>query len=274
MQKMRLCSVVWLWLAAGCSPVTLDGFLYSPLKTDAYQFESGVIPSWRQLTTTTSDGVELYMVFVPGAATSGVTLLYCHGQSTDLSTAWPRLEYLYPLGYNLMTFDYRGFGRSGGSPTEPGIVLDELAVHEALIQQSGVDPAKLIYYGRSFGGAPCIDLATHHAPAVLIEESTFTSVDALVHDATYFDLPRNFVATSKWDSLSKIATLGAVPFLALHGKSDDYVQPKYSIELTAAHPGTTELILVNDADHSDVPEKVGLDTYRATVGAFVRAAIP
>ncbi len=105
----------------------------------------------------------------------------------------------------------------------------------------------------------------------MIEESTFTSVDALVADGADSDLPRAYVADDSWNSLAKIATLGAVPFLALHGLADDYVQPKYAQELAAAHPGTTQLVLVPGADHSNVPDKMGDDNYLATVDAFVRA---
>jgi fermentation-respiration switch protein FrsA (DUF1100 family) len=260
---------------SGCSPATLDAFLYSPVKDDAYHLKTDVIPSWKELTTTTPDGIELHFVFVAGAAppANQITLVYCHGQDTDINTAWPRIEYLYPLGYNLLVWDYRGFGRSTGTPSESGIVIDEQSLYKALVALPGVDSGKLVYYGRSFGGAPCIDMATRDAPAVLIEESTYTSVAALVHDAAYLDLPSSFVATSKWDSLSKIATLGAVPFMALHGAADDYVQPKYAVELTGAHPGVTKLVLVPGATHIDVPDKMGLDNYRATVDAFVRSAI-
>jgi len=67
--------------------------------------------------------------------------------------------------------------------------------------------------------------------------------------------------------------LGAVPLLALHGTADDYVQPKYAQQLAAAHPGTTELVLVPGADHDTVPDKMGFDQYRATIDAFVRDAI-
>ncbi len=263
-------------LLVGCQPATLDPFLYAPVKTDHYDLRTTVIPSYQELTTTTIDGVELHFVFVAGAGrpASEVTLLYCHGQGGDITDAWPRIEYLYPLGYNLAVWDYRGFGRSTGSPSESGIVIDEQTLYDALVTMTGIDARKLVYYGRSFGGAPCIDLATHKPPAVLIEESTFTSVDALVHDGADVDLPRSYVATSRWDSLGKMATLGAVPFLALHGDADDYVQPKYSVELAAAHHGVTELVLVPGADHGNVPDTLGLDNYRSIIDRFVRAAIP
>ena len=256
--------VVMLALVAGCA--RLDGFLYAPEKTDHYELPADVT----ELTFPSSGGVTLYAAHRAGSRP--ITLVYCHGQATDLTDAWPRLELLAPLGYSLLVWDYRGFGRSTGTPSERGIHDDEEALWTMVSAMAAGQ--SLVYYGRSFGGAPCIDLATRHPPAALIEESTFTSVDALVHDGADVDLPRAYVADDSWNSLAKIATLGAVPFLALHGDADDYVQPKYSVELTAAHPGTTQLVLVPGADHSNVPDKMGLDQYRATVDAFVTAAAP
>lgn len=257
----------WLCLVCllcGCG--RLDSFLYAPVKTDDYRLPD-TLPH-EENTVQSSDGVTVHWVFVPGAP-GGDTLIYCHGQATDIASAWPRIEYLAPLGYNLVVWDYRGFGRSTGAPSERGIMDDEEALFGAVVAHAGVDAARLVYYGRSFGGAPCIDLATKHAPAALIEESTFTSVAALVADATPVDLPRGTVADAKWDSLSKIATLGAVPFMALHGAADDYVQPKYAAELARAHPGVTQLVLVPGANHGNVPDKMGLDTYRVTIDQFV-----
>lgn len=258
-------------LAAGCSGARLDPFLYAPVTTDDYRLQT-TLP-YQEETVASTDGVTLHYVFVPGVPRD-YTLLYCHGQATDITDAWPRIEDLAPLGYNLVVWDYRGFGRSTGTPTEKGIVSDEEAIWGALLRHPAVDPTRLVYYGRSFGGGPCIDLATRHPPAALIDESTFTSVDALVNDATPAGLPHDLVATDHWDNLTKIGTLGAVPFLVLHGAIDDYVQPKYGVELARAHPGVTELVLVPGADHSDVPDKMGLDAYRTTVDKFVRGFYP
>ena len=250
---------------AGCHGARLDGFLYAPVTTDDYALQTSL--SYNEVTFASTDGVTLHAITVAG--TQPFTLVYCHGQGGDITDSWPRIELLAPLGYSMLIWDYRGFGRSTGEPSERGIHDDEEALFSSLLTGSG---NRLVYYGRSFGGAPCIDLATRHPPAALIEESTFTSVDALVADGAYVDLPRSYVSDDSWNSLQKIATLGRVPFLALHGAADDYVQPKYSLELAAAHPGTTELVLVPGADHSNVPDKLGDDNYRATVDAFVRAA--
>jgi hypothetical protein len=259
-------AIVLIALVAGCHGARLDSFLYAPVTTDDYKLPSGVF----ELTFPSTDGVTLHAAYVQGP--EPITLVYCHGQGGDITDSWPRIELLEPLGYNLFIWDYRGFGKSTGTPSERGIQDDEETLWNTFHDDDQVKGKKLVYYGRSFGGAPCIDLATRHPPSALIEESTFTSVDALVADGAYADLPRSFVSDDSWNSLSKMPLLGAVPFLALHGAADDYVQPKYSLELTAAHPGTTQLVLVPGADHSNVPDKMGLDQYRATIDAFVRAA--
>lgn len=252
-------------LAAGCHGARLDSFLYAPVTTDDYALHTTL--AYEELTFPSTDGVRLHAMYVKG--TRPITLVYCHGQGGDITDAWPRIELLAPLGYSLFVWDYRGFGRSTGTPSERGIHDDEEALWSTFMSDVGGD--ELIYYGRSFGGAPCIDLAARHPPGALVEESTFTSVDALVADGAYVDLPRSFVADDSWNSLAKMPLIGAVPFLALHGAADDYVQPKYSVELAAAHPGTTQLVLVPGADHGDVPDKLGDDNYRATIDAFVGA---
>jgi pimeloyl-ACP methyl ester carboxylesterase len=254
-----------LALVAGCA--RLDGFLYAPVTTDDYKLPSGVF----ELSFPSTDGVTLHAAYVQGS--QPITLVYCHGQGGDITDSWPRIELLEPLGYSLFIWDYRGFGRSTGTPSERGIQDDEETLWSTFHDEDPLKGNALVYYGRSFGGAPCIDLASRHPPTALIEESTFTSVNALVNDGAYVDLPRSFVADDPWDSLGKMPLLGAVPFLALHGAADDYVQPKYAQELAAAHPGTTQLVLVPGADHSNVPDKMGFDQYRATIDAFVRAAI-
>ena len=263
---MRALLLTTLLALTGCHGARLDSFLYAPVTTDDYRLSTSL--PYSEITFPSTDGVTIHAMVVPG--TEPYTLVYCHGQGGDITDSWPRIELLAPLGYTIVIWDYRGFGRSNGTPSEPGIHDDE----EALWSSTLAGGKPLVYYGRSFGGGPCINLASRHPPVALVDESNFTSVDALVQDGAYVDLPPGFVADDSWNNLQRMPGLGAVPFLVLHGAVDDYVQPKYGQELAAAHPGTTELVLVPGADHSNVPDKMGFDAYRATVDAFVRAAPP
>jgi pimeloyl-ACP methyl ester carboxylesterase len=247
-------------VVAGCGPQRLDSFLYDPLKAPPGddQVSTAVIPTHEHLSVP-SGAETIDVVFIPAADVPGarpdVTMLYFHGQSNDIATSWPRLELLYPLGVNLAAVDPRGYGRSTGSPSEPGIHADVQAVWDALPAMKGLDASKLMIYGRSLGAAFAIDLAAARAPAALVTESAFTSVEALVRDGAYVDLPPGFVADSRWDNLAKIPRIAA-PYLALHGLADDYVKHEYSEELAAAHASAqpaskTQLVLVPGADHGD-----------------------
>src|SRR4029077_11225326 len=182
------------------------------------------------------------------------TILYFHGQSNNVGVAWPRIELLYPLGTNLAAIDPRGYGRSTGTPSEPGIHADVQAAWDALAARPGLDATKFIIYGRSLGAAFAIDLAAVRTPAALVTESAFASIAAMVRDGVYVDLPPGFVADSRWDNLAKIPTVAA-PYLAIHGLADDYVKYQYSQMLTAAHDAAqtskTQLELVPGANHGD-----------------------
>lgn len=282
MRTSSLFSVAVVFAVAAletCAPARLDSFLYDPLPAPAggYTLSTAVIPAHEDLRIVTPDGQTLHAVFV---ASSGrrpdVTVIYFHGQSNNIGTSWQRMEYLYPLGYNLAIVDPRGYGESSGTPSETGIQIDEQAALRAIAARPDVSTGRIVIYGRSFGAALAIDLASRATPAALVTESAFTSVAALVSDGAYVDLPRSFVADSVWDNLAKIPRVPA-PYLALHGTADPYVQPRYSRQLTDAHAAAgfaTQLVLVPGADHDDVPETMSLDAYRATLSAFVESAVP
>jgi uncharacterized protein len=266
-----LCGVALLTLVVGCEPLTLDSFLYDAPKAPPgdYDLSKEVIPAVEEMVVRTSDGEDIFTVWVPGSDPSNdVTLIYCRGQGGNIGISWPRIEFLYPTGYNLLVVDYRGFGRSTGTPSEEGIRIDMQAVREAAITNKGANPQKLVYYGRSLGGAVAIDLASIEPPAVLIEESTFSSLQALIADSAYADFPATAVSTATWDNLSKIGSIQS-PFLVLHGDMDDYVAPKYAQELYDAHPGPKKLVMVEGADHFNVPQVIGEKEYAQMVRDFV-----
>ena len=274
-------ALAYVLLLTACGPARLDGFLYDPKPAPAggYQLSTDVIPAHEDLFIPTPDGETLHAAFIPSSGRRpDVSLLYFHGQSSNIGTSWVRMEYLYPLGYNLAIVDPRGYGLSTGTPSEPGIQIDEQAARAFVAARPDVDIARLVYYGRSFGAALAIDLAFRQQPAALITESGFASVQALIADGAYVDLPRSFVSDSKWDSLAKIPFVQA-PFLALHGTADPYVQPRYSEALARGHQqgapsAVTELVMVPGADHGNVPEIMSLEIYRETLARFIEGALP
>jgi uncharacterized protein len=259
-------------LGAGCDPLSLDGFLYDPLPAPAggYQLSTAVIPRHEDLFVDTRDGQRLHVVYAAAVAAVARprTLVYFHGQNHNIGKSWPRIEYLFPAGHDIYVVDPRGYGLSTGTPSEAGLQIDVADVHRYLVQVRGVPATRLVYYGRSLGGALAIHLASVAAPAALITESAFTSVADLVRDGVYADLPASFVADSRWDNLSKLRDI-RVPYLILHGTADPYVQFRYARELAAAHAGPHELIEVPGADHGNVPETLGVTSYRMRINRFL-----
>lgn len=283
-----------LTLACGCSPPKLDDFLYDTLKAPpgGYQLSTAVIPAATEVMIPTTDGQTLQGYFIPAGGTlSDITLIYFHGRSNNVGTSWPRLEYLYPLGCNILAVDVRGYGLSTGSPDEPGIDIDVKAIWDAAVGTTAIAGIPMVaadhvvVYGRSLGAAFAVQLAASQSgsgslvpPAALITESAFTSVAALVQDGTYVDLPASFVARSSWDNLTKIRTVEST-YMALYGDADSYVLPRYSIDLADAHRTSvlghlTLPIPVAGAGHDNVPELSPLAQYQSELANLLATIAP
>jgi dipeptidyl aminopeptidase/acylaminoacyl peptidase len=250
-------------VACGCQQ-RLDGFLYDPLPepVGGYQLSTAVIPSHEDLMVPSEGGAMIHVAFIPSSgAHPDTTVIYFHGQSNNVGSTWPRAELLHPLGTNLALVDPRGYGRSTGTPSEPGIHADVQAAWDYLRDVRGLDATKFVIYGRSLGGAFATDLAAARTPAALITESAFASIAAMVRDGSYVDLPPGFVVDARWDNQAKVARMPA-PYLAMHGLADDYVRWQYAQDLTAAHAAkqtsATKLVLVPGSDHGDNSPAVAL----------------
>lgn len=203
----------------------------------------------------TEDGVTIAAWYVAAEAAS-FTLLYCHGNAGNLSLRTEHIGELHRLGFNVLAFDYRGFGLSKGQPSEAGTYLDAEAAWDYLTLKRNMPPSAIVLYGRSLGGAVAVELAKRHPPAALILDSTFTSLaDVAAHH--YRFLPVHLLIRHHYDSLSKISAIPC-PKLFLHGRSDKVVPfelgrrlfdaaapPKRFVERSEGHsyPGLSSQLL-------------------------------
>lgn len=156
--------------------------------------DSPARPPWNlafeDLEVKTSDGVRLHGWFVRAPAsvdyTTAPTVLFFHGNAGNIGFRLENIAMLVrSLPANVMIVDYRGYGNSEEvSPTEPGVLLDGLAMADALLARADVDRRKVFYFGRSLGGAVAIATAANarfaDSVAGLILENTFTSIGASV----------------------------------------------------------------------------------------------
>jgi fermentation-respiration switch protein FrsA (DUF1100 family) len=186
----------------------------------------------------------------PPAGAGGLSglVVFAHGNA-ELIDFWPEMLGPYrERGLAVLLVEYRGYGRSGGTPSAAGIVEDfESATREAM-RRTGVSEDGLIYHGRSLGGGFAAQLATRIEPAGLVLESTFTSAADM---AARLWVPRVLVR-DKLEVRGVLEQFGA-PVLVMHGTTDDIIPPVHAERLAEA-AADVELVML-DAGHNDpMPE--------------------
>lgn len=201
------------------------------------------------------DGVGLHAWWIPHRRARG-TLLYCHGNSGSIAHQIGALRFLRRLRANLFVFDYRGYGRSDGRPSEGGLYRDVRAAWRQVVDGLGQDPASVLLFGHSLGGAVAIDCALEHAPAGLVVQSSFTDMKAAAR-AVFPTLPVHWMARSRFRSIDKVPRVRA-PKLFVHGAADGTLPPVMSERLHAAAASPKELYLVRGGGHNDVYRHGGL----------------
>jgi fermentation-respiration switch protein FrsA (DUF1100 family) len=152
-------------------------------------------------------------------------------------------------GFDVLAYDYRGYGRSEGRPSEEGIYLDAEAAFDDE-RTRGVPESRIVCYGESLGGAVAIHLAGRRPCAVVAVVSTFPSIRDL--SALRFG-PLSVFAPDKYDSKTRVGGL-AVPFFEAHGDRDAVVPLSLGERLFAAAPEPKRFVRVSGAGHDDIVE--------------------
>lgn len=174
------------------------------------------------------------------------------------------------LGFSVLMFDYRGYGRSDGDfPHESQLYADAAAAWNYLINEQGIAAADIVIYGESLGGAIALDLALQHPDAAaLILQSSFTSMADAIQQKLFTRLfPVEQILTERFDSLGRIGRL-QVPVLFLHGEADSVVPAAMSQHLYAAAPEPKQIFLIPGADHVSIYQPKD-DSYLKAIASFV-----
>jgi pimeloyl-ACP methyl ester carboxylesterase len=203
----------------------------------------------------TDDGERLHGWLAGGERAPLGHVLLCHGNGGNLSDRALHVELLTAAGFGVLAFDYRGYGRSTGRPSEAGTYRDARAARRALLDRVG--PERVFYLGESLGAAVALELAHHHPPAGLILQSPFTSIRDMAR-LHYPIVPRALVPDA-YPSLRLIRAL-EVPLLVLHGERDDIVPLLHGEELYEAATCPKRLVRFPRAGHNDL---VGREWARA-----------
>lgn len=188
------------------------------------------------------------------------SLLYFHGNAGNISH---REEMIYFLreraNANVFIFDYRGYGRSAGSPSRVGVMQDAKSALETLKNFPEIAPNNIFYLGVSLGGAIATELAQEFPPKGLILKSTFTSAREMAPVPVF-----NFLIKNKFDSLKRIAQISC-PKLFIHGDQDRTIPYEHGQRLfeQATEPKTFYRLVGKDHNDIDGPD------YYETIRVFL-----
>ncbi len=176
----------------------------------------------------TADGIQINAWFVPAENAKG-TILLCHGNAGNISHRLDNVEICNGLGYNILLFDYRGFGRSTGSPDEIGTYRDVQAAWDYLVEERDITPEQIILHGRSLGGALASYCAKENNPGLLIIESTFSSIpDICSH--LYPWLPARLLGRIDYPVLEYVLEVNC-PVLVIHSIDDEIIPYEHGKEI-------------------------------------------
>jgi fermentation-respiration switch protein FrsA (DUF1100 family) len=243
----------------------LDALLYFPARAILQTPAAAGLP-FADVTFQAEDGERLHGWWVPASAPSLGHVLLCHGNAGNVGDRVAHLALLSAAGFDVLAFDYRGYGRSTGRPSEHGLHRDARAGRRALLEQEGVDPTRVLYLGESLGGAVALRLALEQRPAGVILQSAFTSVRDMARKHYPFIPPA--LVPDAYPSLEAIARLEA-PLLVLHGDRDDIVPPMHGEALLEAAPGPKRLHVFAGAGHNDLLAVAGAE-WAATIAGWAR----
>lgn len=190
------------------------------------------------------DGTKLVGWYLPyPGATEYV--LHCHGNAENVaqSAQHSGLKFQAALNANVFVFDYRGYGKSEGSPYEAGVLADAEAALEWLNQRSQTKPTDIIFSGHSIGGGPAVHLATKFGGKALFLQRTFSSLVEPAQNKFWF-VPVSLIMQNRFESAEKIKNCD-VPIHQSHGDLDSLVPIESGRKIFENSPATHKEFFVN-----------------------------
>lgn len=212
------------------------------------------------------DGTRLHGWYVPHDRPQAV-VLFAHGNGGNLSHRADLLRALHDRAVAVLAFDYRGYGRSEGSPSEAGVLADARAARSWLAKRTNLQAKDLVLHGESLGGAVVVALASADGARALILENTFSSLLDVV--AFHYPwLPAKFLIRSRFDSAATIGRYHG-PLLQVHGDADTIIPIELGRRLFAAANEPKRFVVVPGKDHNDPRGTVFYTAWEAFVGELI-----
>jgi len=249
-------------LAAACAGLALascTALFFQPIGVQVYS-PSQFGLKFEEVHFRTRDGVELYAWFLPAKGKPLGTIVQLHGNAENISTHFQSLAWAPERGFNVFTFDYRGYGASDGQPSLEGVQLDIDAALQTVFARADVDKDRVVMYGQSLGGALAAYYVAHSSNRDrlrgLVIESAFSDYVDIGREALadhWFTWPFQWIAYLAIDDsfapLPTMAKISPLPLLVLHGDRDKIVAVHHATRLYDAAREPKQMWIVPGAGH-------------------------
>ncbi len=255
-----------------------DGLFYYPNRHCYGRPEAPL--SFEEVSFASTQGARLHGWFFPASRLARGTVLHLHGNAGNLTGHFQHVSWLPEAGWNVLTFDYRGYGRSSGHMGRAGSIADAHAALDYLLARPDAVGRPVVAFGQSLGGAIGV-VVTAQRPeiAALAVDGAFDSYRRIAS----WHIRRNpvllvsawwlpgLLMSDQYNPIDYVSRVAPRPLLIMHGEADQVVDPAMARRLYNAAGEPRQLWMVPDADHygalQDRPEEV-----KARLLSFFQAA--
>jgi pimeloyl-ACP methyl ester carboxylesterase len=228
----------------------------------------GDLPRSEPFELDTADGTRLRGWLVRADALAPAPLLIYFGGNAE-EVSWVLPEVARVKGWSALVVNYRGYGESGGAPSERALFADAIALYDRGIARPDVDRTRVVAMGRSLGTGVATWLASQRPLAGVVLVSPYDSLIAIAQKVYPF-LPVRLLLKHRFDSISRAPSI-RTPLLALAASRDTLIPPESSRRLVQAWGGPARLEVLEGRDHNDIH---GHPLYWSTVGDFLAGLRP
>jgi fermentation-respiration switch protein FrsA (DUF1100 family) len=212
---------------------------------------------------TTPDGVKLHAWLLRAKDRGAPLLIYCHGNAGNIGERAPIASNLAARGISVLLFDWRGYGKSEGTPGEEELFIDALAAYDHAAKTSN----DISVYGESLGGPYAAYIAKERKVRRVVIENSFASLRE-VGNTLYAPLPVGWMAPRSLMTANWLNQAG-VPVLVMHGKPDQVISFPLGMSLYRQLRVPKELLVSETAGHCEIANVEG-DRYYDTVTRFIK----
>jgi fermentation-respiration switch protein FrsA (DUF1100 family) len=239
---LMLCIAVFM----GCThPVRR--LVFQPHQIQAVPDFPQNVPNLERLWLKTDQGeVEGWLLRGDGVERNrpGPAVLMAHGNRELIDFYLGRARVYSRMGFTVLLGEYRGYGRSAGAPSRERLASDYIRFYDRLAALPYVDPTRIVFHGRSLGGAVLSELSGQRPAAAIVVESSFSSIKAMA-----YGMP-DILLTDNYDTLSALSAYRG-PILIIHGTRDDVVPVRHALEMKKQLPNAR--LILYDCGHNDCP---------------------